>query len=81
MFLLSSQNFLQAYKRAQYMKQYASYRKSQGDEIDHKTKELSNKTEKIVVQKEEKQKLLKENCKKDYQLNLSLKQAKSRSPC
>ena len=61
MFLLSSQNFLQAYKRAQYMKQYASYRKSQGDEIDHKTKELSNKTEKIVVQKEEKQKLLKEN--------------------
>lgn len=61
MFLLSSQNFLQAYKRAQYMKQYASYRKSQGDEIDHKTKELSSKTEKIVVQKEEKQKLLKEN--------------------
>src|SRR5688572_17846829 len=26
MFLLSSENFLQAYKRAQYMKQYASYR-------------------------------------------------------
>jgi septal ring factor EnvC (AmiA/AmiB activator) len=61
MFLLSSQNFLQAYKRAQYMKQYASYRKSQGDEIEHKTKELADKTQKIVVQKEEKQILIKEN--------------------
>lgn len=61
MFLLSSQNFLQAYKRAQYMKQYASYRKSQGDEIEHKTKQLADKTQKIVVQKEEKQILLKEN--------------------
>ncbi len=61
MFLLSSQNFLQAYKRAQYMKQYASYRKSQGDEIEHKTKQLADKTQKIVVQKEAKQILLKEN--------------------
>ena len=37
MFLLSSENFLQAYKRAQYMKQYASYRKMQGQEIEGKT--------------------------------------------
>lgn len=61
MFLLSSQNFLQAYKRAQYMKQYASYRKMQGEEIQQKSKELEHTTEKIVVQKDEKQKLLKEN--------------------
>jgi len=61
MFLLSSQNFLQAYKRAQYMKQYASYRKTQGEEIVQKSTELENRTEKIVVQKEEKQKLLVEN--------------------
>lgn len=61
MFLLSSQNFLQAYKRAQYMKQYASYRKTQGEEIEQKSKELEGRTEKIVVQKEEKQKLLVEN--------------------
>ena len=33
MFILSSENFLQAYKRAQYMKQYTSYRKAQGEEI------------------------------------------------
>lgn len=67
MFLLSSQNFLQAYKRAQYMKQYASYRKAQGEEIQQKSVELEHTTEKIVVQKEEKQKLLKEN-EKEKQL-------------
>ena len=39
MFLLSSQNFMQAYKRVQYMKQYAGYRKSQGDEIKIKSTE------------------------------------------
>ncbi|NMH28351.1 peptidoglycan DD-metalloendopeptidase family protein [Flavobacterium sp. SE-s28] len=61
MFLLSSQNFLQAYKRAQYMKQYASYRRSQGEEIQQKTKQLLQYNDHIVVQKQEKQKLLKEN--------------------
>ena len=61
MFLLSSQNFLQAYKRAQYMKQYASYRKTQGEEIQHKSVELIGHNEKLVVQKSEKQKLIAEN--------------------
>lgn len=61
MFLLSSENFLQAYKRAQYMKQYASYRKMQGQEIEGKTKELVGYTNKIVVQKNEKEKLIAEN--------------------
>jgi septal ring factor EnvC (AmiA/AmiB activator) len=61
MFLLSSENFLQAYKRAQYMKQYASYRKTQGEEIEQKSQDLVGFTEKIVVQKGEKEKLLHEN--------------------
>ena len=61
MFLLSSQNFLQAYKRAQYMKQYASYRKAQGEEINSKTKELVVYNDKIVIQKDAKQQLIKEN--------------------
>lgn len=61
MFLLSSENFLQAYKRAQYMKQYASYRKMQGQEIEGKTKQLVGYTNKIVVQKTEKEKLIAEN--------------------
>ncbi|MBK8600169.1 MAG: peptidoglycan DD-metalloendopeptidase family protein [Flavobacterium sp.] len=61
MFLLSSQNFLQAYKRAQYMKQYASYRKTQGIEIQEKSVELENFNQIIGVQKTAKQKLIQEN--------------------
>ena len=68
MFLLSSQNFLQAYKRAQYMKQYASYRKMQGEEIEQKSKDLVGYNEKIGVQKVEKQKLLVENQKEKENL-------------
>ena len=68
MFLLSSENFLQAYKRAQYMKQYASYRKVQGEEIKNKTRELEGYNEKISVQKTEKQKLLEENQKEKTEL-------------
>ena len=58
MFLLSSENFLQAYKRAQYMKQYASYRKTQGEEIKEKSDKLLVLNDKLDVQKAEKQKLL-----------------------
>ena len=61
MFLLSSQNFLQAYMRAQYMKQYASYRKTQGIEIQEKSAELENFNQIIGVQKTAKQKLIEEN--------------------
>lgn len=68
MFLLSSENFLQAYKRAQYMKQYASYRKMQGQEIEGKTKQLMGYTNQIVVQKKEKEKLIVENEKEKEQL-------------
>ena len=68
MFLLSSQNFLQAYKRAQYMKQYASYRKMQGQEIEGKTKQLMGYTDKIVIQKTAKEKLIVENQKEKEEL-------------
>lgn len=61
MFLLSSNSFLQAYKRTQYMKQYAGYRKSQGDEIHEKTQELLALNTKLQAQKQEKEKLIAEN--------------------
>ncbi|MFM2264667.1 MAG: Murein hydrolase activator EnvC [Bacteroidota bacterium] len=61
MFLLSSENFLQAYKRAQYMKQYASYRKNQGLEIQTKSEELVVHNQTLEVQKTAKQKLIEEN--------------------
>ena len=61
MFLLSSENFLQAYKRAQYMKQYTSYRKMQGEEIKTKTNKLTDFNQKLETQKKAKQKLIAEN--------------------
>lgn len=60
MFLLSSQGFLQAYKRLQYMKQYASFRKIQGDEIRSKMSELDALLQKLTAQKQEKTRLLTE---------------------
>lgn len=68
MFLLSSENFLQAYKRAQYMKQYASYRRAQGEEIKIKTGQLTQYNDRIAMQKAEKQKLLEENEKERMEL-------------
>jgi septal ring factor EnvC (AmiA/AmiB activator) len=68
MFLLSSENFLQAYKRAQYMKQYTNYRKMQGEEIKTKTGELVVYNGKLNVQKTAKQKLIVENEKERLSL-------------
>lgn len=58
MFLLSSENFLQAYKRLQYMKQYSNYRKMQGEEIKAKTIRLDDNVKRLSGQKTEKEKLL-----------------------
>lgn len=74
MFLLSSENFLQAYKRAQYMKQYASYRKMQGDEIKSKATQLVSYNEKIGAQKSEKEKLIAENEKEKQELEKEKKE-------
>jgi septal ring factor EnvC (AmiA/AmiB activator) len=61
MFLLSSSNFDQAYKRLQYMKQYADYQKEQGEMIKSKTAELQKINIDLLKQKENKQKLIAEN--------------------
>ena len=63
MFLLSSNSFLQAYKRAQYMKQYASFRKSQGDEIKVKSDELFVYNDKLAIKKKEKEVVIIEQAK------------------
>ena len=68
MFILSSENFLQAYKRAQYMKQYTSFRKTQGEEIKSKTDQLVVYNEKLDVQKTAKNKLIAENEKERLSL-------------
>ncbi|WP_035715687.1 murein hydrolase activator EnvC family protein [Christiangramia echinicola] len=73
MFLLSSKNFLQAYKRLQYMKQYTNYRKQQGDEIKANTQELQELNARLVRQKEEKDKLIAENRKTRAELEKNRK--------
>lgn len=71
MFVLSAENFLQAYKRLQYIKQYARYRKSQGDEIREKSEELDRITAHLEVQKQKQQKIVaeQENQRKALQEN------------
>ena len=61
MFLLSSDNFQQAFKRLKYMEQYTAYRKEQGEEIVAATERLKSLNEELIVQRKEKQKLIDEN--------------------
>lgn len=63
MFLLSSDNFLQAYKRLQYMKQFAAHREQQGIEIQKQTVELQQLNEKLFEQRKDKEELLVQNRK------------------
>ncbi|MFC0603372.1 murein hydrolase activator EnvC family protein [Winogradskyella pulchriflava] len=74
MFLLSSDNFKQAYKRLQYIKQYANYQKEQGEAIKAKTKELQDLNIRLSKQKEDKQKLIEENRIAKRELEKELKQ-------
>ena len=61
MFLLSSSNFQQAYRRLQYIKQYADYQKEQAIIIKEETEKLKQLNQDLLVQKKEKQKLVAEN--------------------
>lgn len=61
MFLFSSESFLQAYKRVQYLKQYASYRRKQGKAIANKTKLLQELNRILNNEKAEKILLIEEN--------------------
>lgn len=69
MFLLSSDNFKQAYKRIQYMKQYANYRKKQGEQIKERTALLQETNKELLRQKKDKERLISENRKAKAQLD------------
>jgi len=77
MFLLSSENFLQAYKRLQYMKQYANYRHQQGEEIQLRTEELQKLNQSLAEQKKTKDRLIVENRKTRALLEDSKKEQQS----
>ena len=69
MFLLSAENFFQAFKRFQYMQQYAKHRKKQGEDIVKKTDELTQLNQDLVKQRKEKEQLLAENTKAKNELS------------
>ncbi|MCG1035355.1 murein hydrolase activator EnvC family protein [Polaribacter sargassicola] len=58
MFLLSSQDFYQAYKRLEYMKQYTSYRKKQGEGIAKQAKVVEKLNDSLLYQKQVKDTLI-----------------------
>lgn len=78
LFILSSDSFLHAYKRVQYLKQYANYRKTQGDELQAKTEELERinanleiqkaKQQRVRLEQEEQKKVLEDDRKKQNEL-------------
>lgn len=63
MFLFSSESFLQAYKRIQYMKQFAQYRKKQGQEVMDQAKTLQELNSKLFEQRRAQEKILAANRK------------------
>lgn len=74
MFILSSESFLQAYKRAQYLKQYTNFRKNQGLEIQSKTAELVDYNAKLDGQRQVKKKIIAENQKEKQSLEIEKKE-------
>lgn len=74
MFILSSESFLQAYKRAQYLKQYTAFRKNQGLEIQSKTAQLVDFNAKLDGQRQVKKKIIAENQKEKVTLEAEKKE-------
>lgn len=74
MFILSSESFLQAYKRAQYLKQYTNFRKNQGLEIQSKTAQLVDFNTKLDGQRKVKKKIIAENEKEKQGLETEKKE-------
>ena len=73
LFLLSSESFLQAYKRVQYMKQYTEYRKKQGVTIKEKSDKLKVINTDLIAQRKQKDVLIAENKKDKKKLEVERK--------
>jgi len=61
MFLFSSENINQAFKRFQYFKQYSKYRKKQAEKIVQIQQEIEENVDSLVISKTQKEKLIEEN--------------------
>ncbi len=77
MFLLSSTDFAQAYKRLQYIKQYNEYRKEQANQIQSRAEELQSLNKKLATRKKEKETLVQENREAQQRLKEEKQQQQS----
>lgn len=68
MFLLSSDDFNQGYKRFQYMKQYTAFRKKQGEDISLKTTQLLHLNDTLKDKKKDKELLIKDKKHIQYKI-------------
>lgn len=76
MFLMSSENFYQAFKRLQYMKQYTEFRKKQGEQIIAKTDDLARLNKDLNEERKVKEILISQNKKAKAQLMQEIKNQK-----
>ena len=74
MFLFSSENFKQAYKRLQYCEQYKLYQKNQAEIIKSKSLELNQLNAELKLQQDEKKSLIEKNREVNLILEEELKQ-------
>ncbi|VAW12044.1 Murein hydrolase activator EnvC [hydrothermal vent metagenome] len=77
MFLLSSEDFFQAFKRLRYMKQYTDYRREQGEQIVTKTDDLSRLNKDLSEERKVKEVLIAQNRKAKSQLFKEIKSQKA----
>ena len=77
LFLFSSESFLQAFKRIQYLKQYTIFRKKQGLSIAKKTKLLQELNKTLLMQKDKLEAIVLEN-KKEQEILLDDQQNQQR---
>ena len=75
MFLLSSKSFFQAYKRVQYMKQYAQFRRKQAEKIDIMLDQIETFLSQLNSKKLKKETLLQNN--RDVKKSLEEEKIKS----
>ncbi|PCI04911.1 MAG: peptidase M23 [Flavobacteriaceae bacterium] len=74
MFLLSSDDFNQGYKRFQYMKQYTAFRKKQGEEISLKTTKLLHLNDTLKDKNKDKELLIKDKKSLQHKIENQKKQ-------
>ncbi len=86
MFIFSSEDLLQAYKRLNYLKQYSTFRKKQVEKIKEKTLILQELNQDLIKQKQKRKLLVEDNRRENekliqeqYQQNKILKELKRKS--